>query len=135
MREYGCNGNLLPTSRKQELVTLSTVEAEYMAVMHAAKEVLWLWHLIGEVFCPLDKPTTLYCDNQSAIALTKDGTYHTRTKHIDICYHFIRFSVENNSISLIYCPTDSMVANTLTKALLYTKAKHFAAELGLHIVI
>jgi hypothetical protein len=128
-------GAILWGSRKQELVTLSTTEAEYVAATHAAKEALWLRRLIGEVFRPLDKPTTLYCDNQSAIALTKDGTYHARTKHINIHYHFIRFSVENNSISLIYCPTDSMVADTLTKALPNAKAKHFAAELGLRVVV
>jgi hypothetical protein len=111
------------------------MEAEYVAATHAAKEALWLRRLIGEVFRPLDKPTMLYCDNQSAIVLTKDGTYHARMKHIDIHYHFIHFSVENNSISLIYCPTDSMVADTLTKALLNAKAKHFAVELGLRIIV
>jgi len=84
---------------------------------------------------PLEHPTTLYCDNQSAIALMKDGTYHARTKHIDIHYHFIRFSVKNSSISLIYCPMEEMVADTLTKVLPNAKAKHFATELGLRIAI
>ena len=72
--------------------------------------------------------------NQSAIALTKDGNYHARTKHIDIRYHFIRFSISNGSICLLYCPTDSMVADTLTKALPSSKAKHFASELGLRAI-
>jgi hypothetical protein len=122
-------------SRKQELVTLSTAEAEYVAATHAAKEALWLRRLISEVFRPLKHPTTLHCDNQAAIALTKDGTYHARTKHIDIRYHFIRFSVEEGSINLVYCPTDDMVADTLTKALPNAKAKHFATELGLRIAV
>jgi len=128
-------GAILWGSKKQELVTLSTAEAEYVAATHTAKEALWLRRLIVDVFCPLDHPTMLYCDNQSAIALTKDGTYHARTKHIDICYHFIRFSVENGSISLVYCPTEEMVADTLTKVLLNAKAKHFATELGLRVAI
>ncbi|KIJ08561.1 hypothetical protein PAXINDRAFT_88691, partial [Paxillus involutus ATCC 200175] len=46
-------------------------------------------------------------------------------------YHFIRFVVENGSIHLVYCPTDDMVANALTKALPSVKVKHFAAALGL----
>ena len=71
-------------SRKQELVTLSTAEAEYVAATHAAKEGLWLHRLIGEVFHPLEHPIPLYSDSQAAIALTKDGSYHARTKHIDI---------------------------------------------------
>ena len=121
-------------SKKQELVTLSTTEAEYVAATHAAKEGVWLRHLIGEVFCPLLHPTPLYLDNQSAIALTKDGSFHARTKHIDIHYHFIRFAVDNHTFRLIYCPTDSMVADTLTKALPSIKAKHFAASLGLRTI-
>ena len=78
------------------------------------------------------EPTTLFGDNQSAITLTCDGSYHARTKHIDICYHFICFTVENGSIHFLYCPLNDMVADTLTKALLSIKAKHFAQELGLH---
>ena len=75
-------------------------------------------------------------DNQSAIALAYSdmGQFHARTKHIDICYHFIRYVIENNSIRLIYCPTNDMVADTFTKALPSTKAKHFAAALGLRSV-
>ena len=63
-------------SRKQELVVLSTTEAEYVAATHAAKVGIWLRRLISEVFRPLTEPTTLHCDNQSAIALTKDGHFH-----------------------------------------------------------
>ena len=118
-------------SCKQELVTLSTAEAEYVATTHAAKEGLWLHRLIGEVFRPLEHPIPLYSDSQAAIALTKDGSYHAQTKHIDIRYHFIRFAVENHSFRLIYCPTIDMVADTLTKALPSIKAKHFASALGL----
>ena len=75
--------------KKQELVMLSTAEAEYVAATHAAKEAIWLHQLISEVFGSLEEPTTLFSDSQSAIALTKDGHYHARTKHIDIRYHFI----------------------------------------------
>jgi len=62
--------------KKQELITLSTMEAEYVAATHAAKEVMWLRCLISEVFGPLEEPTMLFSDSQSAIALTKDGHYH-----------------------------------------------------------
>ena len=77
------------------------------------------------------EPTTLFSDNQSAIALMKDRQYHARTKHIDIRFHFIRWIVENGSLRLVYCPTNEMVADTLTKALPSPKVKHFAAELVL----
>lgn len=85
-------------SKKQELVTLSTTEAEYVAATHAAKEAIWLRHFVQEIFCLLSNPTTLHCDNQSAIALAKDGAFHARTKHNDIRYHFIRFATDNGSL-------------------------------------
>ena len=74
---------------------------------------------------------TLFSDNQSAIALAKEHQYHARTKHIDIRFHFIRWIIEEGRLRLIYCPTEDMVANALTKALPSAKVKHFAMELGL----
>nr|GAT59056.1 predicted protein [Mycena chlorophos] len=124
-------------SKQQELVVLSTTEAEYVAATHASKEGLWLRSFISEVFGsyvspPIDSsPTTVFSDNQSAIALAKEHQYHARTKHIDIRYHFIRYIIAKGSIQLIYCPTDEMIADTLTKPLSSLKAKHFAVELGL----
>ena len=119
--------------KKQELITLSTAKAEYVTATHAVKEGVWLHHFVEEVFQPLANPTILYCDNQAAIALTKDRSFHTCTKHIDIRYHFIRFVVDSGSFLLLYCPTADVTADTLTKALpSVLKVKHFAAALGLH---
>jgi hypothetical protein len=121
-------------AKRQEIVSLSTTESEYVAVTHASKEALWLRSLISQLFDIALEPTTLFSDNQSAIALTKDHQYHPRTKHIDIRFHFIRWIIENGSLRLIYCPTEDMLADTLTKALPSPKVKHFAAELGLALV-
>jgi hypothetical protein len=102
-----------------------------VAATHATKEVLWLRSLISQIFGSDLEPTTLFSDNQSAIALSKDHRYHAQTKHIDIHYHFIHWIIEEGSIRLVYCPTSDMVADSLTKALPSTKVKHFASELGL----
>ena len=118
-------------SKKQEIISLSTTESEYVAAMHAMKEALWLRSFIGEVLVPLDEPITLFSDNQSAIVLAKDHQYHAHTKHIDIRFHFICWVVNNGKIRLVFCPTNDMVADTLTKALPSPKVKHFMAELGL----
>ena len=64
-------------------------ESEYVAATYAAKEALWARPFVSEVFSPITQPLTLYCDSQSTIALTKEGLYHARMKHIDIRYHFI----------------------------------------------
>ena len=62
-------------SCKQEIVTLSTAEAEYMAVTHAAKEAAWLCHLKEELLTPISSPTIIYCDNQAALKLATDDNY------------------------------------------------------------
>jgi hypothetical protein len=126
------NGSAVSWSSKcQPIIALLTTESEYIAATHATKEALWLCTFIAQVFCPLNAPTILHSDNQSAIALTRDHQYHARTKHIDIRFHFICWIVENGSIKLVYCPTDEMVADTFTKALPLPKAKHFASALSL----
>ena len=102
-----------------------------MAITHAAKEALWLRSLIFQLFELNLEPTILFSDNKSTIELTKDYQFHPRTKYIDIRFHFICYIVKNGSIRLIYCPTDDMVADTLTKALPSAKVKHFAVEFGL----
>jgi hypothetical protein len=99
------------------------------------KEAIWLRSLISQVFGPAAKQVTklmtLFSDNKSAIALSQNLQYHAHTKHIDVRYHFIRWIIENGTIRLVYCPTDDMVADTLTKPLPSPKVKHFVSELGL----
>ena len=99
--------------------------------MHAAKECIWLRHLIGEIFPHLIDQTTLFCNNQATLRLAMDDNYHARTKHIDIRFHFICQTVEDGSINLIYCPTDDMTADILTKALPRWKVATHALGLGL----
>ena len=77
------------SSKKQEIITLSTTESEYVATTHTAKEVVWLHQFIGEVFQPLTNQIPLHSDSQATIALTHNRSYHACTKHIDIRYHFI----------------------------------------------
>ena len=118
-------------SKRQEIISLSTTESEYVAITHASKEALWLRSFIGQIFAPFTAPVTLKSDNLSAISLTQDHQYHARTKHIDIRFHFIRWVIEDKKLKLVYCPTEDMVADALTKALPSPKVKHFAVALGL----
>jgi hypothetical protein len=120
------------SSKRQEITSLSTTESKYIAAMHGSKEVLWLRSLISEIFGSIKEPTTLFSDNQVAISLTCNHKYHARTKHINVRYHWICWVVEQGILKLIYCPTDDMVTNVLTKALPSAKVKHFATGLRLH---
>ena len=126
------NGGVVSWSSKwQEIVVLFTTEAEYVAATHAAKEIKWMQTFIGELFSTLTDTTTLYSDNQSAIALSKDHQYHAHTKHIDIRYHFICWVIEQDVLKLVYCPTDNMVADTLTKPLPSPLHTHSGTTCGL----
>jgi hypothetical protein len=128
------SGAVFWSTKRQEIISLSTMESEYIAATYASKKALWLRTLITQLFNTTLPATTLFSDNQSAIVLTKDHQYYMRTKHIDILFHFIWWIVENGSLRLIYSPTEEMVADTLTKALPSPKVKHFSQELGLMLV-
>jgi hypothetical protein len=75
---------------------------------------------------------TLFCNNQAALQLTTADNYHVHTKHINTCYHFICQTIKDGSIILIYCPTDNITADILTKALPHWKVATHALGLGLH---
>jgi hypothetical protein len=118
-------------SKKQELITLSTAEAEFVAATHAAKEAIWLQRFLHELLPNPLPPTPLFCDNQAALRLATNDNYHARTKHIDVRYHFIRYAAASGSIALYYCPTEDMVADLLTKSLPKWKAATHIASLGM----
>jgi len=124
-------GAIAWSSKKQGTVALSSTEAEYIAATHAARQAIWLRHLFNGLNLPLKGSTSIHADNQSAIALSKDSQFHARSKHIDIQHHFIREKVGDGSIELVYCPTDEMLADILTKGLSKAKHEKFTRELGL----
>ena len=101
-------------SKKQAVVALSTSEAEYMALSSAVQEALWLQKLFTNLQMTA-KPITIKEDNQGAIALTQNPITHSKTKHIDIRFHFIREAREDGSVDIIYCPTSEMIADLFTK--------------------
>lgn len=103
------------SSKRQQTVALSTCEAEYMALSAAVQEALW-WKRLRGLFED-EMELVIHCDNQSAIAVAKNGGYHPRTKHIDIRHHFIRDALERGDINVTYVSTDQQTADGLTKPL------------------
>ncbi len=77
-------------SRLQKIVTLSTTEAEYVAVTEAALEMIWLKAFLGELGLK-QEDSVLFSDSQSAIHLAKNPVFHARTKHIDLTFHSLAF--------------------------------------------
>jgi hypothetical protein len=77
------------SSSKQNSVALDTAEEEYMVACEACTEAVWLRKLISNLFDQNPELTTIYCDNQSCIRLSKHPVFHERSKHIEIKYYFI----------------------------------------------
>lgn len=118
-------------SKKQQTVSLSTMEAEYIAMSLAIQEVIWIKGLFSELQIPFTSPVTLHEDNQGAIALSKDPKYHARSKHIDIKHHFIREQIQNNIVNVIHCESSKMLADIMTKPLPKDKFTHFVNQMHL----
>ena len=115
---FTVNGTPISWSSKRQATTaLSSTEAEYMAATLATKEAMWLRRLLSELGHGPQGPTTVYEDNQGAIAIAQNPVFHQRTKHIDIQYHFTRERVEAGDIKLVYIPTADQLADICTKAL------------------
>lgn len=104
----------------QATVTLSTTEAEYMALTEAAKEGIWLKGLVSDLGLYHDQ-AIVYCDSLSAICLAKDQVHHERTKHIDVRYHFLR---NEKRIKVMKVGTADNPADMFTKPVSQSKFQH-----------
>ncbi|KAJ4721959.1 Retrovirus-related Pol polyprotein from transposon TNT 1-94 [Melia azedarach] len=103
-------------SRLQKCVALSTTEAEFIATTESCKELLWMKKFLRELNFE-QKRYVLLCDNQSAIHLGKNSSFHSRSKHIDIRYHWIRDVLNAKLLDLEKIHTDDNGADMLTKSL------------------
>ena len=111
-------------SKKQNTVSLSTCEAEYVAITHAIKEGKFLQQVFSDINNSQKCMFNLNCDNQGALKLAYNPIHHERSKHIDIKYHFIRSEMEK-SVRLNYIPTNDNISDMFTKALSKAKLNSF----------
>jgi hypothetical protein len=105
-------------SQKQNLVTLSSTEAEYVALHHAATEVVYLRRLLASLGYEQTEPTVIWQDNQSTMLWARGQRNHNRTKHLDVKYHYISELIQDGLVELKYMPTTEMIADLLTKPLI-----------------
>ncbi|CAI7910414.1 unnamed protein product [Closterium sp. NIES-53] len=104
-------------SSKQELIALSSAEAEYIALCSVTKEGLYLRELLEEAKLAQLPSFSLFCDNQSAIRIANKNGFANWTKHIALRYFFVKDDIEKGRLELSYCPTSEMAADYLTKKL------------------
>jgi hypothetical protein len=118
-------------SKKQAMIALSTTEAEYVTLLEAACDVIWLRHLYGELGFIQKEPVLLLGDNDGSISLTKNPQFHKCTKHIDLRWHWVRELVNDGLISVIDCCDPQQTADIMTKLLPRPKFVCHVNELGL----
>eukprot|EP00253_Pinus_taeda_P035870 PITA_35870 len=124
------DGPITWACKKQAAISLSSAEAEYRGAVEVSKEALWLRQILSEFGFEQQHPTTLWCDNQSAIQLCKDPVQHQRSKHIELQMHFIRKLIQDHVLEVQYCSTDDQVADIFTKALTEVKFTKIRYMLG-----
>ncbi|KAK0594086.1 hypothetical protein LWI29_016031, partial [Acer saccharum] len=119
--------------KKQNSISLSTAEAEYIAAGSGCTQLLWMKQMLVDY--GFNQGTlTLFCDNMSAINISKNPVQHSRTKHIDIRHHFIRELVENKCIVLEHVGTNDQLADLFTKPLDATRFKTLSRSIGICLV-
>ena len=124
------------SSKLQTCVALSSCESEYMTQTQTSKKAIWISRLLKKLDLSYGlpaQPITVKANNQDAIALSADPKFHSRIKHIDVQWHFVREMVEKGKMRLEYCPTDEMAANGLTKPLNKIKFGRFIEQVELTI--
>lgn len=128
---FTMNGSVISwQSRKQKTVSLSSTEAEYVALSEASREAVYLRNLMYEITSKLCI-IKLQCDNQSALKLATSHQAHGRSKHIDVRFHYVKDAIKNKLIEIEYTSTQEMPADLLTKGLLSNKHYKFMKMLGI----
>ncbi|GJS36893.1 retrovirus-related pol polyprotein from transposon TNT 1-94 [Tanacetum coccineum] len=104
------------SSKRQKSDAISSTEAEYIALFGCCAQILWMRSQLTDYGFGFNK-IPMYCDNKSAIALCCNNVQHSRSKHIDIRFHFIKEHVENGVIELYFVNTEYQLADIFSKAL------------------
>ena len=105
------------SSRRQDVVSMSITEAEYIACSESAKDSQWIRQFLQEIFPGTGIRTTLHIDNEAAMKLTKTQTFHRRTRHIEHRFHYIRELVDQRLPQITRIKGKNNPADPLTKLL------------------
>lgn len=109
------SGAISWSSKKQQIVTLLTIEAEFVVAASSSCEALWLRNMLEILGDEQKGPTIIYCDNKSTIKLCKNLVMHGRSKDIDVRFHFLRNFCKEEKIMLRYCKSKEQVTDILAK--------------------
>ncbi|GKB91497.1 retrovirus-related pol polyprotein from transposon TNT 1-94 [Tanacetum coccineum] len=118
------------TTHLAKSAVISSTEAEYIAMSGCCAQILWMRSQLTDYGLGFNK-IPMYCDNKSVIALSCNNVQHSRSKHIDIRFHFIKEHVENGVIELYFVNTEYQLADIFTKALARERIEFLINKLGM----
>nr|GEV59518.1 copia protein [Tanacetum cinerariifolium] len=118
------------SSKKQDCTSMSSAEAEYVSLSTCCAQVLWMRTQLIDYGFHFDK-IHMYCDSKATIAISCNPVQHSRTKHIDVRYHFIKEKVEKGIVELSFVGTEYQLADLFTKALPKERFKYLIRRLGM----
>lgn len=121
------------SSRKQVTISRSSTESEYKTLANATAEIVWVQSLLGELGIFQQKPPVLWCDNLGAKYLSANPVFHTRTKHIEVDFHFVRERVANKTLEIRFVSSQDQLADGLTKPLGIQQLKTLRHNLNLPV--
>ncbi|GJY87612.1 retrovirus-related pol polyprotein from transposon TNT 1-94 [Tanacetum coccineum] len=118
------------SSKKQKSTAILSIKAEYIALLGCCAQILWMRSQLTDYGFQFNK-IPLYCDNKSAIALCCNNVQHSRAKHIDVRYHFIKEQLETGIVELYFVWTEYQLADIFTKPLPRERFNFMTEKLGM----
>ncbi|GJV10965.1 retrovirus-related pol polyprotein from transposon TNT 1-94 [Tanacetum coccineum] len=118
------------SSKKQDCTAMSTAEAEYVSLSACCAQVIWMRTQLLDYGFKYNR-IPMYCDSKSAIAISCNPVQHSKTKHIDIRYHFIKEHVERGTVEIYFVGTEYQLADLFTKALPKERFEYLVHRIGL----
>ncbi|GJU76353.1 retrovirus-related pol polyprotein from transposon TNT 1-94 [Tanacetum coccineum] len=118
------------SSKKQDCTAMSTAEAEYVSLSACCAQVIWMRTQLLDYGYKYNR-IPMYCDSKSAIAISCNPVQHSKTKHIDIWYHFIKEHVEKGTVELYFVGTEYQLADLFTKALPKERFEYLVHRIGM----
>lgn len=122
-------------SKKQDVVSRSSTEAEYRAMAVTTCEIVWLRWLLADMGVHISVPTPPHCDNKSAVQIANNSVFHERTKHIEIDCHFTRHHLQLGTISLPFVSSSLQIADLFMKAQSASRFRFLCDKLSMLIAI
>ncbi|KAH9678971.1 retrovirus-related pol polyprotein from transposon RE1 [Citrus sinensis] len=126
-------GNLVTwRSKKQSVVSQSSGESEFRSLAMGICEGIWIHRLLRELGMIDKQPIRLFCDNQAEISNAKNPAHHDRMKHVEIDRYFILEKIENNTVHIVYIPTQHQTTDIFNKALPRTRFEELSCKLSMY---